>query len=1008
MSYNIRMRPEDDTIFIDSTRRGYEYHLNQDHATLWGGVDPTCVEITTLHGGDEGLINVCAAHVEYADGTNDSFVADGEWTFKLGTTVTSFRIIPFFNSNKMQITLNTDTTQYGVGTDEFTMGTLNQPYMCMNVEVKHISYIAQNYGATYPVDLIISPSEPVYVSDGTNIFNIPFPQNYPPEDPSGEIIATITSSFLTCASAGRPIPICSTCPITPSVGNYQFLQLIYNELSFVSSITSLLQSTANVNGVIYTPTRFVTWTDAAFTLFTRSDFGLFSTTSRVYGRLTASLSFADLGSKLELDHCVTVERTNDVTYPYSFIPAICTDIHYPVCVRDLYRYAVKAGTQCDACGPSSRTEIISPGETAFSLFPRASPADDPLGHAILDAYFEGRLEILIDNQEDIPWDAVKAQLGNVSIVFAFEGARDALLDALSNRPRFTSQGQTEEFVYWIDMDFARWFPEDCGLVTNPRTGVQHRRCAISKEHCSTLTDFEGVTMASGDVPQIFTVNMTASHTSVLCTQPILPSRFHEYTSEGGPQPLTTALEVLFNDADSIEFRVINPNATWTNTGRRLIVDLSVPFNLAGVITSSVNVGEYRIWVGSQSPTFDVPLTVEYVTGWIDFSTTSYDVSYIPTFEYLSVLAFEFRFLQEGSRVTLSTVRYSNAETIGACASHPQVNYVELPSYVESKAPYHTCDYTVGQCFCAPDSPYGGPVCEWPTVSTPARGKEVCNRFGDDGGYALSSDDSPVELTASSGVFLDVRGHFECKCVNPGLTILTVMRPASAFDYAFVLRRDKKPNADEFVEVDPPQDIAVPVSHENVKDVCNSQSAALPSWNTGDEVELFTQMLTEGVFVDMEYRPSLGEFWWTEREEQFNSFTDNSTSYSDPCDNAGLCDALNWNNLAYNTTSGIPSITHVSDGFEVPAAVLPPFTVSIPTTTDVVVEMHHVGVFDMLLSADGEACNLRAGANSAYAAWDCLFPLVTNLIFTGGSHDIREIRVFSVTDGGRPVGYMTNF
>lgn len=999
--YTVYVRP--DAISVPSSTTTDRYY-GGGYAGIFGvnlqivlDFTTTCIEISSVTI-TEFPVATCGMRVTYTNGATQVCAQNGGCQLT-GGAISHIYILPQFSTHLVKTTIYNEENRYGVGTDEFTMGYGPHRYMCNSVNIEIMSYYAYGHETIYyPLpgqETILSYTTPVYVSSpGYNMRLLPGYNSLP----DGVYLAPLEHAFVACSSAGRTIPQCNTCPLTPPTGNYQFYQKVYNELSFVNSISKLYQSTANPSGISsYTPKRFVTWTNAAGTTFTRTDFSTLSPLSRAYGRLSITLRNIHLGSKLEMEYCVTVRRTTDTAYPYSFIPTICTDIYYPLCIRDVYKYAVKAGTQCDVCGPSSRTEFISPGENAFTLYPRASPPNDPLGHSILEAYLNGVLEAMIDNLETIPWDAIRAQLRNISLVFAFPFARDVFLKSISTRPKKTSPGQQEDYMYWFDMNPSQWFPVDCGEVENPQTGVKHHRCASRLEYCSPANDFEGPPMAPDDMPHVFKSTVTNTHTSVLCTKPIRVSNFHIYTNEGGPQPGINELEVLDYDDSMIQFRVVSPNSTWTNMGRRLLVDFSTTFSLAGSIDITDPIGEYRMWIGTQTPTYTTPTIIEYITNWTSISTFTFDVTYTPSHPTMSIWGIDFRHLQPNSRLTLYTIRFSNAATILACAAIANTRYVELPSYINSHAPEHTCDVDAGACVCAHNSPFGGPTCEWPTTTTPERGKQECNSYGDDGGYAINDNGDKVKLDSTTGVFLNV-DRYSCKCIDPGLIIRTVFRPTSAYDYTYILRRDKKPNANEYIKVDPPADIAVPVLYENIKDVCNSESASLPSWNTGDEVDQFVQMDEMPVFIDLEYREDVDQLWWTARGEVFTPYA-NETSYIDPCDDIGLCGALNWNNLAFNTTN-----TPITDGREALVAITFPLTIPIQATDKVFVEMFLSGSPSIALTANGNVCAVVSNV-AAYRSWNCYYNGVTSLVFSGTTASIREVRVFSATDEGRPVGYM---
>ncbi len=932
------------------------------------------------------------------------------------------RVVPNFRSARVDFNIMAEMGDMNEGTDAWTMGYVDHPFMCAAVRAvqtkrilpEHLTVITESNVVTWDIPMI---------PRGTALFW---------EDET--CTPTLTEACLplhnlvACDDLGRSVVPCIECE-TPKAGHFSFLQEFYYNNEFADVVDAMRQVGADGGQVVYPKVYVNSPLHFFVALSTLPSLGL----ERNFARLSVSLKGVDYDVKVSLDYCVQVVR-GAVTGAYMFDTILCSAKRNILCVRDTLRYTAKKGTQCDVCGDQARNQALEPGATAFTRFPSAVPENDPMGHAILASYLDGTLELLVDRMEDVPWDLVYAHVARRSFIFAFPEARAFLISGTSTRPGFASLGSTEDAVSWVDMNFARWFPYDCGMVLHPETGVHARRCAVSREYCSYTHAFDGTLMAQGSMPLMLRSNTTVSRTNPLCGLQIKVGEYGMWTDLGGPQPYSGDLVPV--DASVATFKVARTNSTWRNTGRRAGVDLFVPFTLTGSVRCSVQVGMFRIWVGSISPTFGVPALVQYLTNWTAVGVP-YELTVADPDDSLAIVGFDFAHMQVGSTLTITPVLATTEATMEQCSAMPFMPYVELPSAVDSAAPLHECVYSdayvtrdevVGECACAPDSPFAGPACEWPAVANVDRGKQICNGFGDDGGRALTRALTTTPLVDTSGIYLD-GDAYECKCEDVGLTVQAVLRPESAFDFAFVLRKDKEPNAPDFEKV---ISAIQPVLSSNVREVCNSASAALPSWNTANEILFLHRMDVGPVYVDLVLENNV--LRWDQRNEIF-SISTRKLLVQHPCaiGNTGssndyiLCAALNYNNVVFNTshtlTDGSPLCEGVCE-FALPLEF--PFHA---VTNDVVVDVSFSGAPDDIedlmanLMASVESVRVRQvlpeiqeqrciaveSGFSKVARWECPFANITKVGFYGNTVDDQlvafQVGVYSILDPGRVTGYL---
>jgi hypothetical protein len=180
-----------------------------------------------------------------------------------------------------------------------------------------------------------------------------------------------------------------------------------------------------------------------------------------------------------------------------------------------------------------------------------------------------------------------------------------------------------------------------------------------------------------------------------------------------------------------------------------------------------------------------------------------------------------------------------------------------------------------------------------------------------------SNGNKVPVT-DEGAYVYDEETYSCKCrYDAGKTILTPNRLASPYDFAKVLRSDNLQNTALYEsyteqEITEEFDYAFPLSYTDAEGACKGFTSTLVSFISPDEYDVYlnesssvtadhfnkqpTVFLDLGMDADTNLR-------WTVRNEvvQYCTATvsgECGTEITEICDDADLCDAYNFNNLAY--------------------------------------------------------------------------------------------------------------
>lgn len=921
------------------------------------------------------------------------------------------QIVPLFAASKIDVYPMLETIDKNTGSHEATLGLEDNPYVCSPIRVERsINLIPEIPNPDYNSSTLLSNTAVHAIRDPNLSFSY-----FLQIDCQSNSTYICPVNYLPFASCSQDVIPCSDCPQRLRQAFEWSQDFVFGSV-FVHEVSSINQDGLN-GGLIPIANLYIDFLLAALydidpLLPPLYRHPLESISLRGQTNRLSWLNFSDYNVQFETKACLKVIKTANPTYPYTLTPGLCSEELLAVCVRDVYKFTVLIGRQCDSCGDSLRISVIDPGATAFTRFPKANSSLYPFEHLVYDAYHNGTLQLDIANYEDIPWDLVFEQISSSQFIFAFPEARDFLLRGISTRPGFTSPGQVADPNSWVDMNFKRWFPFACGIQINPINGEEFNSCAASSQYCMDSNDEEASLMLESSMPQLLSgIDRNQDLTKVSeCGISIDPSMFNQFNNEGPPQPNNGDFRVI-SSSNPFSLKALKQNTSWTNTGRQVKAPLNVPFTAFGSIKSSIRKGSFRLWIGSLSPVFEKPTVVEYISEWMSIYTTNeieYQLFYSPRFLKLSVFGFDFSELQIGSIIQLSSVIISNNRTIEECIAKTNLRYVELPTRIISTSPNHQCLYestsqTIkpGTCSCGDSSPFGGPSCEWPVISS-SRGRQICNGYGDDGGLALTSSLQLVPLTSSLGVFKNHLISYICKCIDPGLIVQTVFRPASAFDYAFFIRNDKLPGTPNFIIItDIPEDIQVPVKVTDVFDVCATSSATIASFNTASEfhdlVELNPGQILTDLILDKD------EFVWQYRNERFYRIEMETEMLVCHPTMDTRCKALHWNNLLFNTTGGgllTNGNGRLFESLNSPTSLIPNRALN---HIDVEIWLNRVEI-GMILRADGRLCDPYPNPiHELMNGYSCPFSAIGTLTLSRSNSipmQIKEMTAFYIGDTGR--------
>lgn len=764
----------------------------------------------------------------------------------------SMSIRPLFDSDLIKHTLHSEQrSTNAAGSDEFTMGYFDHPYMCTSHQIERVGQV--RYMDRYRVNptVLISKENPILVQGSLLV-------------PTNLIIPT--SNYKYCSVQFPGFKKCTECFPDREYGNWRWIDRFYST-NFANEIEGMAQYTYAGRK---TPTQIhVHWTKGVIprtSILTQLE----TTERRAYTRLVSVLKIADYLEKFELDRCVVVNKTlvtysvpnqrfeattTGTTYKYEFLPSICSRITRPIiCQRDYYPYTALTGYMCDVCGTLSRTNALEPYVTPADKFPLANPDNFPFEHAVKDAIVNGELDVLIESEEnDISYDWIMHYIlvnNPESLVIAFPQVRKWLVEGYSSRPVFNSRGVEEDVDAWVDFRFQSWFPYTCPRIKNPDTGISRLRCATNLQTCAYDSTLSIPNMLFGDVPKIITTGITPDISDPRCGYALRPQDITSTDYTGFA--VNPNCVILQTHADFLVIQLLEYNLSFENTGKRQFI-LPSSANETNLFTQVVCNSDCTVYIdvttyetNYQTPPRSFQNIISATVGaGVQTQLIRENFSRSPNH---TQLRWRIDCVDIDCVVILYPIVITTNTTLEQCATPVYINpWKELPTAVDSAAPDHTCDFdNGGSCVCDPAYPDGGPTCDWPASIT-TFGKQICGGYGAFGGVSY-----PDKYEVNSlGVYFD-KEQYQCKCANPGLSFHTRLLQIIRDPFS-VIRYDDVFGLNSWYLVDVPDDISSPVSHAGTtQTVCASESSILPSFISGDELAGFlsSQDLRIGIHLDL--------------------------------------------------------------------------------------------------------------------------------------------------------------
>jgi len=782
-----------------------------------------------------------------------------------------------------------------------------------------------------------------YTFSTTDMYNFAYNQIIPP-------------SIKSCKDAGRTIIDCPSCIVEQPEGVWEFNSYKYNPAVsvFPVSVSVLNQTQPDLSAAVPHPQVIANWVSTTSSaLFQKLQPTIQFNQTRVFARLIAWLKLSDYREQFFLNDCVVVKQTPSATssIPYELEPAVCVPKadHHPLCQYDYTRYAIQAGYQCNSCGASCRNGgRPDPNATAYAVNPLANAKLYPIQNQIADSYLDGNLSIYLTTTSitSIQWQLMYEFIKqtNISYFLAFPDARTFCDNSWSTRPGYTTPGLTSDPNQWLDCDWKNRFPIDCGTQCSSVTGICKPYRCIASQYCNpVIAQYSNLTtnpsnMSLTDYPlNILPVSPGLNfHEIQRCGQVIDPSLYSITDAYGLASPTNVndfiVLETVQNQyviLSAIRSSTPSSPLQWQNTGRASVPgfyfdnDTTFYGTVYCSTTSCSNNLYTELWISPLTTDFSTgqAMVIGSVTGaGVPYTITLLDNSLTENNMYYQTLGFSFFNVTRGSVIKLTTIIASTETTIQECQQPiNDLVFVEYPVCIEEATPNNICLFRnmddmnlAGQCYCNEPS-LGGTACEYPAVINPVLGKQVCNGYSRPG--YMTYDLSGTLVTVNSfGVYetSNSNGTFVCNCINPGVIIQTWLNPSSRFIYPSIYVNEKPSTEPDYSVIQPPSSgSSTGLTYTNTSQACAGNSDILPSYDNGDEAGVFFATITNGqaVFTSLEINTD-GNYQWNEPsgivvEDESDATTQLTVS---PCTVPivmsylnYLCQALNYNNLVFNTT-----------------------------------------------------------------------------------------------------------
>ncbi len=703
-----------------------------------------------------------------------------------------------------------------------------------------------------------------------------------------------------------------------------------------------------------------------------------------------------------------------------------------ICVIDYVRYAIVSGYQCiPGCGSNTRSGGEPSLYSCFEDNPLANETAFPFQHAVLAAYESGTLDLFATrynlNQSSVDF-------GNTSIIMGFAKAWEKWSAGYSSRKGQLSIN-TRASQDWCDMSLVRNWPIDCGVQVNPQTNEISRQCATKSEYCNLFVDVpENSEMLDSNRPKIIlAVTAASSLTNPTCGPNVDLAGYAQNDKYGGIQSdLVIYNQILLLNSEYIQIAISTTNPIWYNSGKS-----NTRYKFMWNLTATVS-GNYVLnpCQGCQSPSMEVfiyPLNIDYsfpsniisveIPLVISSNLQQYVANFTVTVEDTGIetvdgieypiltftgIGYRFHNLQIGSSIILFNPTITDETTRFECTTRNPEKWHEPKFRIQSTAPRHTCIITeeeqilntgseIGKCVCGSAS--AGETCDCIAVNG-----LVCGGWGDTG--PIMAPDGKIVQTSTNdlGCYVYSEKYSDCKTIDLGRAIRTLLVPGSIFDspsiYIEVLPASGVPVFETFPNTEP-----LTIVDEEIQ--CTLEGMFLPYYYTPDELRQLT-LNSIGEFpvlmgINISASNSSTWVWESPIDPSYFIYSNNGTESSafGTCESSpvDVCSMVNFNNYAFDA---LVTEAFVHDGNTNTAVVSGAGgTIVWDINSSLEVTVYVFGSTSLTITCTGlTACTAvpKGGINAQYT---CRCPTRS---LTYGAGTFKEIQIFNSNDLMRSTSY----
>jgi hypothetical protein len=772
-----------------------------------------------------------------------------------------------------------------------------------------------------------------------------------------------TITFTACSTIGYTIPSCLCCALESADAFFEVGQEIYPVTgdTFLDIETAgLLQTTAcsvkTINPMV------VDVGDNQYhggTMLTNIHDGLIQmyalSTNPNYGPLYAKINaWFDITMFNEywfFTDCLAVDAQSYILAPYPCYLSLNT-----LCQFNWTPFCAQPGMVCNRCGDSARISgAARPNQTCQVDFDLASDIFGSLSYQVL--YGNQNFSSLISGQlDELCYNEIRAMLNNgtFELFWFIPGASPLFLSDLSTLSDRLSVDATADPVYGTDFSVSEIWPVDCGEVSSLGTGVTQEQVSALNTRCSVQdlnTDQIGVALPS--------LRSTLGYDPQCTTMIIHPYLFFFPPPLGSPALPSSYFNNFIVQSGSTTYGVdllVKQTATTFSVYNTFQSELDFQFYASVEYTlyatawcplcfSPISVS---VWISPPDYYGMQPSGTQKQTIGTFFSSKTQPnppnnvfVFQVPTNGTWSIVGFDVSQANQGNLLTIGNIFITTNASLTRCATLVTPIFQPKTS-VQCPVLDNECVTTnqqridrqadaIGDCSC--DGLVAGSACNIPAFST-LNGEQLgFGGYGELGqGVTPYGNTVPISTNpADRGLMVD-NGQVFAWVVDFGRVLWTVLTKTT-LDYPLVYRVDSTYGADDFVLATSANGLLPWNTLQLAIAIDYALKAVLPSILNADELQEFLALLaaaniTQPVFMDIQQNsPELtgnSNWMWATRGMTFIECQSALDGYlcgeSLPavvvCNDATnallirprvwaqeICDAINTNNLVYETTTG---------------------------------------------------------------------------------------------------------